>query len=72
MALKVNILYVEDTHLDQKLTTTWLKKLAPHFEVSLADNQASAKEILQKSSFDLVLLDYHLPDGDGISLRNGS
>lgn len=38
-------------------------------EVVLADGVKSATKILQASQFDLVITDYHMPDGNGEQVR---
>ncbi len=45
---------------------TWLGKKG--FQVETAGNVASARKLLSNRSFDLILSDLRLPDGDGLSL----
>ncbi len=60
-----NILIVEDSN-------EWRDALYEHFaptnKVTAAKNLAEAHAALQEGSFDILLLDLILPDGDGLSL----
>lgn len=48
------------------MLSTWLKKKG--FDVSSVTTLGEAKRKIEKQSFDLVLCDLRLPDGDGIEL----
>jgi len=61
---KKRILCVEDHPDTCELISTILKK----FEVISAYSMADALDQATKEQFDLYLLDYHLPDGNGIEL----
>ncbi len=58
-----SILVVEDNLLNQKLTSIILTNNA--FNYSIASNGQEAIDILQKQSFDLVLMDIQMPVLDG-------
>lgn len=60
------ILIVEDDITFSLMLSTWLKK--KEFDVSSVTTLAEAKRLIEKQSFDLVLCDLRLPDGDGIDL----
>ncbi len=63
------ILVVEDDPELQRSIVSCLS--APRFIVECAGTFTDASTILAVSSFDLIILDWKLPDGDGISvLRN--
>ena len=63
----LRILVVEDEQVTAQVIRTHLEvRLKAH--VSVAYNCKSAREILGSSDFDLVTLDYQLPDGDGLEL----
>jgi two-component system response regulator AtoC len=61
---KVNILIVEDDKAQRELLAEALRKRG--FYVVGAENLAEAKELLEKRDFNALLLDYKLPDGDGL------
>ena len=65
----MKILYIEDNQNDIDLTTLEFKKNAPHIEIeSINSVKASESKLINDSnSIDLVLLDMHLPDGNGLS-----
>jgi len=62
----MNILIVEDDHiLANQLQETLAKE---HYQSLLAATIKEARLALEERDFDLVLLDWNLPDGDGIEL----
>jgi len=63
---KGNILVVEDEALQREILEDFLKK--KDFQVYSAGNISEAKEILRTKDLDLVLLDWRLPDGEGLEL----
>ncbi len=67
MAHQVSILYVEDDPMDQELVVRRLSKEKKFF-IEIASTIGEAYNLLQEKQFDLILIDYKLPDGDGISL----
>ncbi|MEW6263147.1 MAG: response regulator [Thermodesulfobacteriota bacterium] len=58
------ILVVEDNMVNQKLAVRLLEKMG-HAAV-VAANGLEALEILERDSFDLVLMDIHMPEMDGL------
>ena len=63
----LQILAVEDDHdLAGLLKMLLNNKLAA--DVTIAEDCASARNILSASNFDLITLDYQLPDGNGLQL----
>lgn len=66
------LLLVEDNEVMRVLASNTLKE----FSLSMASNLKEAQVLMQTNSFDLILLDIGLPDGDGLtflnSLSNGS
>lgn len=65
----LRILYVEDDPFDADLTRRALRKTAPHFSLDIAPTLEQALHILEVDlSYDLLLTDLRLPDGNGISL----
>ncbi|GLQ30112.1 ATP-binding protein [Litoribrevibacter albus] len=62
---KERILIVEDNEVNQKVATGLLKKLG-FTEIHIADNGQIAVDLLKKeNSFDLILMDCHMPVMDG-------
>lgn len=61
-----SILIVEDDITFSLMLSTWLKKKG--FDVSSVTTITEAKKTIEKESFDIVLSDLRLPDGDGIEL----
>ena len=61
---KGNILIVEDDKAQRELLGEALRKRG--FYVEGAENLGEAKELLEKKDFNVLLLDYKLPDGDGL------
>jgi two-component system, NtrC family, response regulator HydG len=60
------ILIVEDDTAFALMLRAWFQR--NQFEVETCAKQEEAKKILLQERFDLLLFDYRLPDGDGISL----
>jgi len=61
-----DILVIEDSKIINNILKKELTKL--NFNVSQAFTLKEAKELLNKENFDLIILDLHLPDGEGIEL----
>jgi two-component system, sensor histidine kinase and response regulator len=59
----LNILLAEDNRVNQKVASRLLEKRGHH--VILAENGAEALAALAEHSFDLVLMDVHMPGMDG-------
>jgi signal transduction histidine kinase/DNA-binding response OmpR family regulator len=64
----VRLLYVEDDPTDRELTLRYLRQHAPDLEVRVVGTGREAREVVAGQRFDLVLLDYRLPDVDGLQL----
>lgn len=64
MKTKKRILCVDDHNDICELISVILKK----YEIKSASSMAEALLLATKEKFDLYLLDYHLPDGNGIEL----
>ncbi len=58
------ILIVDDNDMNRKLTTMFLKKLG--YQSVAVSGGAEALEIVKKEEFALILMDYRMPDMDGI------
>ncbi len=64
--MKSRILVVDDEESIREFLEIMLKKEG--FEVSLAEDGARAKEMIQKKSFDMVISDLQMPNMNGIEL----
>jgi signal transduction histidine kinase/tetratricopeptide (TPR) repeat protein/ActR/RegA family two-component response regulator len=60
------ILIVEDTSSNFQLLKSYLRKT--HLKIEHAKLSAEAFDILNKDSFDIILLDVQLPDGNGLEI----
>lgn len=60
------ILLVDDDHYFNSMLSAFLER--NQFEVSLAMSSRVAIDTFRKESFDLILVDYNLPDIDGLEL----
>lgn len=61
------ILHIEDDPAAAKLIQGFLKN-TQYRHITLADSFKSAKELLKKEDFDIILLDYILNDGDAFQV----
>ena len=61
---RANILLVEDNVVNQRLAVKLLQKAGHHVEV--AGNGRIACEMVNKRSFDLILMDVQMPEMDGL------
>jgi len=67
--LKIRILYIEDSPDDQLILKRSLKEKMPiDYELITADTATKGLNKIEKETFDLLLLDYRLPDMTGIEL----
>ena len=62
----LRILLVEDSAVNQLVTQWTLKRLG--YGLQIAPTAREALEAWRREQFDLVLMDIHLPDGDGYAL----
>ncbi len=63
-ARKLRVLLVEDNPINQLVTTRMLQTLG--VEVTLAEHGRRGLEALDRESFDLVFMDLHMPELDGL------
>ena len=61
---ELSVLLVEDNAINQTVALSLLKKLGQRS--SLADNGVKAVDMIAKGHFDLVFMDMHMPEMDGI------
>ena len=64
----VKILVVDDDEVDRMAVRRALKAAGVQMELLEVGDCAGAIATLQQQSVDCIFLDYHLPDGDGLSL----
>jgi signal transduction histidine kinase/DNA-binding response OmpR family regulator len=64
----IRILYVEDDPTDRELTRRALRQHAPEIEIRLVGSGREAREVISTQPFDLILLDYRLPDVEELEL----
>lgn len=62
------LLYVEDNPLDVDLMLTHFEEYAPEFEIVIVNTGQRCIDRIKESTFDLLLLDYRLPDMDGLEV----
>jgi DNA-binding response OmpR family regulator len=61
-----SILVIEDDEIDRKAMRRYLESETPDIEIVESHDCAGGLSELAKHNFDCILLDYQLPDGDGI------
>lgn len=61
-----HILLIDDDAFFIKTLSNYLKRF--DYQVSTESNAESALEVIEKTTFDLVITDYKLPNSDGLSL----
>ena len=64
----IRLLYAEDNPFDADLTLRHFEREAPELHLEAVSSGKECLERLGKQTFDLLLLDYHLGDTDGIAL----
>jgi len=65
---KIFILLIEDDEVDRLTIRRSLKKAEFEFEIQEASSLSSAIDALKNDAFDCIIMDYKLPDGDGLLL----
>jgi two-component system, NarL family, sensor histidine kinase BarA len=63
-----SILIIEDDEIDRIALRRYLKSERPDAEIVESHSCAEGFSAMKKKVFDCILLDYQLPDGDGIEL----
>ncbi|GEB30216.1 response regulator [Enterococcus casseliflavus] len=64
--MKANILIVEDDPMVQFIHRSYLERLAVFERIFSVETVEEAQEMLQKETIELLLLDIHLKDGNGL------
>jgi CheY-like chemotaxis protein len=60
----LNILLAEDNLLNQKVATRFLNRLG--YDIDVANNGKEAINSLRQKNYDLILMDIHMPEMDGL------
>ena len=68
MNATIRVLYAEDNPQDADQTRSHFAEYAPEFEIEIAPTGQAFLEQLPEAAFDLLLLDYRLPDMDGLDV----
>ena len=64
----VRVLLLDDSEYDSEIYRTFLERdPAQRFDVCVAHTATRALEMLAERTFDVIVLDYYLPDMDGLS-----
>ncbi len=64
----IRVLYAEDNPQDADLTRSRFAENAPDFEIEIVGTGQECLERLHREAFDLLLLDHHLPDMEGLDI----
>ncbi len=64
----IRVLYAEDDPADRELTLHHLHRSAPNLQVRVTGTGRETLEAVRGEVFDVILLDYRLPDVDGLQL----
>jgi diguanylate cyclase (GGDEF)-like protein/PAS domain S-box-containing protein len=67
-AVSTRVLLVEDDQVDRMAFERLVSKAQLRYDYSLASNLQDALAVLESTHFDIVISDYHLPDGTAIDL----
>jgi diguanylate cyclase (GGDEF)-like protein len=70
MSTELRILLIDDDLQDRRAVIRALNKSTIHFDLKEASSAESGLKLLEESTFDLVLLDYRLPDSNAIDVLN--
>jgi PAS domain S-box-containing protein len=62
----VKILHVDDDVIQLQLVSEFFKLFEPTFETTTVTTPSEALELLKKEFFDCIILDYNMPEIDGI------
>lgn len=63
----IRVLHIEDDRIQQTLAAHYLSALSEYvFEIQTVPGEDAAVETFRQGTFDLVILDYHLSQGDGL------
>lgn len=64
----IKILNIEDEDVDHLALMRMVREKGLPYEVSRAENLARAAAMIEQNRYDVVLIDYKLPDGTGLDI----
>ena len=62
------ILLIDDDEVDRKMVVRAFRDYDPNIEIVQANDGQTGINLIGEREFDCVLLDYHLPDLDGLKI----
>jgi PAS domain S-box-containing protein len=68
MTDRIRVLYAEDDPRDADLTSAHFDSKCPEFDLHVVDRGETFLKCLKKEEYDLLLIDYRLPDMGGLDL----
>lgn len=68
---RAHVLIVDDDQVDRMVVRRYLAAISAWVTMDEADGVLAAIDRLAAERFDCVLLDYNLPDGDGLTFLRG-
>ena len=63
---KIRLLHLEDNRVDADLIANIIQTDDPSYEITLVNNKIGFESNIDKNIYDLVLIDFNIPDYDGI------
>jgi len=64
----MKVLIIDDSAEDRHTIIRLLKNIYENVEISEASDVANGQELVRVNKFDVVLVDYHMPDGSGLDI----
>src|SRR5688572_13659112 len=64
----IRVLYAEDDAFDADLTQSHFAQHAPYIDLAVVNSGQRCLELLPEGTYDVLLLDNHLPDMDGTAI----
>src|SRR5262245_59195513 len=66
--MNIQVLYVEDDNFSIEQLGRYFSRYAPDFQFTIAERASTALRFLQQQEFDVILLDFVLPDGNALDV----
>ncbi|MFT7332082.1 MAG: two-component system sensor histidine kinase/response regulator [Sphingobacteriales bacterium] len=64
----IKLLILEDDEIDQMALERYFKAQNLNYDYTIVDSVANAKQLIKNNSFDVILSDHQLVDGNGTEL----